>query len=537
MRLKHIIKYVSAPAKIIMVLIVLLIAVLVLQGMIIQMTFVFFPEPLYTKPAESKMSAARQKQKRISRAPKMFLPDGTIHLVHTLETPAHPREDERQVEIYDVNDNLLWSGKRKDKPYHYLPWSMPSTWHEHTGLSAYQMEVNQMITPGLSRTLIVPVVSPERKITQRWRYEPSLNYFIGYDSRGSVIGYAGSRGMAKSQTRVRPFGKFEYMLAWTPRDSSSPVLLWQTEQKVYQISFEERAVEVLFDTKGIDVAEIAMNNWRRVGLEYHSIYRPLIYLTTKSGRIDLLLRDHKERLSFKIPKKWNLHSIAIAAVKDKIFLKYSGTEGYPVADDRKLWKQWFDKYRYKPLKQWVELHRIDSSGNLKLINRFDWTSPAAQKPKTNDGFVDWHLRIKTYVTPVSSPLYALAWHCHFKDAIYQGPRKEGFERATAEFFREIHPRNTTANWIIGAIMVCVMFWHHWSRRTSSGRFIFWLILVGAFNLAGFLTYLALNHTPVIRCGACGKRRGLERLDCPACNAHLPLPKQRGTDLILAKPAG
>jgi len=34
-----------------------------------------------------------------------------------------------------------------------------------------------------------------------------------------------------------------------------------------------------------------------------------------------------------------------------------------------------------------------------------------------------------------------------------------------------------------------------ARRTSWGKLILWLIIVGAFNLAGLLTYLGLNHTP------------------------------------------
>jgi DNA-directed RNA polymerase subunit RPC12/RpoP len=46
-----------------------------------------------------------------------------------------------------------------------------------------------------------------------------------------------------------------------------------------------------------------------------------------------------------------------------------------------------------------------------------------------------------------------------------------------------------------------------------------------------LTYLALNHTTVIKCPICGRRRGLKRVDCIRCGAKLPAPEQREVDLI------
>jgi len=75
-------------------------------------------------------------------------------------------------------------------------------------------------------------------------------------------------------------------------------------------------------------------------------------------------------------------------------------------------------------------------------------------------------------------------------------------------------------------------WHGWPRRTSWGKLILWLIIVGAFNLAGLLTYLALNHTPVIKCPACGKKRGLEMDNCSQCGSPLPIPQRKPTDLIM-----
>ncbi|UCD51505.1 MAG: hypothetical protein JSW27_02515, partial [Phycisphaerales bacterium] len=61
--------------------------------------------------------------------------------------------------------------------------------------------------------------------------------------------------------------------------------------------------------------------------------------------------------------------------------------------------------------------------------------------------------------------------------------------------------------------------------------VFWLLFVALLNLAGFLVYWALNHTPVVRCSTCGKRRGLRQVSCVRCQAPLPAPEHGKLDLI------
>ena len=53
-------------------------------------------------------------------------------------------------------------------------------------------------------------------------------------------------------------------------------------------------------------------------------------------------------------------------------------------------------------------------------------------------------------------------------------------------------------------------------------------------MAGLLTYLGLNHTPVIQCSMCGAKRGLEKLECPACKEEFAVPKRRDVDLLLVE---
>ena len=98
-----------------------------------------------------------------------------------------------------------------------------------------------------------------------------------------------------------------------------------------------------------------------------------------------------------------------------------------------------------------------------------------------------------------------------------------------QFLLWFGPLNGPVNWAISALMMGFVLWHGLPRRTSYAKFVFWLVFVGLFNLAGLLTYLALNYTAVVRCPACGRRRGLEQSICIRCNAPLPAPKPREFD--------
>ncbi len=87
--------------------------------------------------------------------------------------------------------------------------------------------------------------------------------------------------------------------------------------------------------------------------------------------------------------------------------------------------------------------------------------------------------------------------------------------------------------LISMLWVGLTFFHGRCRWTSRGKVIVWLIFVLLFNLVGFLTYLALNHTPLIRCPACGKKRGLRQDACPRCQAPLPQPECTRPHLVMA----
>jgi len=228
---------------------------------------------------------------------------------------------------------------------------------------------------------------------------------------------------------------------------------------------------------------------------------------------------------------------------DKIFIRHEGSDTRPtpkyagVTSHKQfwaLWKKWRREHYSRPVTYWKELYEVDSDGNMGLVNRFEWVRPA--KPEKIDdvqiGYKDLGETTRQYLTATSPVIGWPVWGWY-----YRNWEKLSNSRASIdEFIREILwrylPDNLWVNVVFSLLMVCLAFWHGWSRRRGLVRLGFWLVFVGTFNLAGLLTYLALNHTTVIRCGVCGKKRGLERTDCAECKAELVMPKGRETDLIL-----
>jgi len=554
-------KYMAVPGKTIMVFTILLCVKACLQfatPKIINELFLGEKDLQYSTHEEEN---AVTRQERIDISEKEFLPDGTIHLVyHVPPAKDGQRRDadfsehrQRTVkvydandtllwsgdypdytfplfrpslmrlgaaEIYDANDNLLWKGDRGDCSYTYLPHSSCSGSMDL--VSGWHLECNQIFE--FSRVLTIPVISHDQKIVQRWRYDPIHRYFIGLDLNGRRIGFAGANGIKKSQREIEPFEEFRCMTAWCSKYSDSPVVLWQTIHTLYQISFEKGIFELLYEISDARLKPIfLLNNW--MGFErnyktkflgekrreyYKNMYesRPAVQLYTEDGGQYLLLRDPVERIKLELPDEMAMGWTRIIIHKDRIFLRYEGPKEKPDPIKFKPCKYCGKYHNYNPAERKVELYSVDNRGSLKLINRFAWTRPEKHEEK---------------IAAIESP--GVYWH--------HGMGHSNLPNFVVfDFLSGFHPTNKQTNCSLTVLLVIITFWHVWPRRTTKAKLIFWLVLVALFNLAGFLTYLALNHTTVICCPSCGKKRGLQRPDCPACKALLQEPKHRETDLIL-----
>lgn len=530
-------KHVAGPARVVSTVLILLIAVGILQGIIIQLAMVLTIKkygPPTMKP--KKISEEEKHLEKIRNSAKQFLPDGTIHLVYEFsDTPTFSADDQKQQEIYDANGRLLWSGLEKDRPYEYLSWTRMRPGYGE-GFDEQRMKQTQTITPEFSRTLEMPVRSRE-KIEQVWRYDPTRQLFVGYRVvDGGNIGYIGSTGFTDSKSRAKPFGRFKLFTAWCPEDSFSPTLLWQTNRRVYEINFEKQQVQLIFESIESNIKQIALHKWRAIRpqtpKDSNIPYRPLIKCLTEDGKHHLIMRNPDENMTVTVDGDWWSEALSFTATTQDIFLLRPDTERRLSSAFRKSPKlalEWLRKVRSKPYKQWLELYSVDNQGELHLLNVHDWTVPA-RPGSVVEASPPW-IKVRHYACQFSTPLYDLAWYLLGGEWVYSY-RSNDFIFGFAVITRELLPGNSVLNWLLGLAMMGFAFWHGWPRRTSRAKFIFWLLFILAFNLAGLLTYLALNHTTIIKCPTCGRRRGLGQVNCVRCGAELPAPERGKLDLIL-----
>jgi hypothetical protein len=530
MKLQNKFQYIATPVKVFMAVLVILCLLSILQGICIEIEQTYARTKRVTTEEKSEADYTEEEKRidRIQSSTKEFLADGTIHLINRVE---HISDQIYQEQIYDSNDNLLWEGPSDKRPYEYLSWDRHLR-HYSEGFYREQMKDVQMITTDFSRNIRVPVVS-DNKIEQIWRYYPGAQHFKGYNASGEQIGYAGAAGFTDSKLEVKPFGEFELFTAWCPQDASSPTLLWQSQRHIYQINFEKQEVETIFEStdSNIETVRTSLHAWRDLKpgeKEYidRKKYRPLIHCQTRDGKHHLILREPKEQLSF------DMRLRSVTATKQDIFARNIGSDGFPPEDiikSQELYNKWLEERRGKTRNVWIELYKVDNQGNLELVNRYDWTTPPLTWPMAKGK--DPRPAVKRYVSQFSPTLYDYVGRLLGRKIlinIYATQNRSGLLR---RMILDIRPYEGLINRILSGLMMVFVFWHGWPRRTTWARFIFWLVFVGLFNIAGLLTYLALNHTAVIKCPACGKRRGLAQVDCVRCKAQLPAPERGKLDLI------
>ena len=554
MKLGQLSKYAAMPARIVTTVVVFLFIVAALQTITLEVSYeiskMLRPLRRRTRPVQETVQPVAkeptEQEKRLTRirnSSKQFLPDGTIHLVHNLGYTLGRMDIPAKEQIYDVNDNLLWEGPAKDSPYKYLSWPTRNN-RRYTIMERFngrQMKQMQMIMPEFSQTLEIFVSSGE-KIIQIWRYHPAKDYFIGYGSNGKKVGYIGSTGFTDSESKVKPFGKFRLFAAWGPQDSFGRTLLWQTNNRIYEISFEKQRVDVIFESIEEDITWMHLYEG---GFDEHQVskasriyYRPFVRCVTEVGKHHLIIRQPEQKLTITIPedwKNWIGNYYWFTSTKQGIFLRRDWIQvRFP--PDYSSWslqlrQQWDRNYRSRPQRHWVELYKVDAKGGLKLLNHYDWIVHGRPERGIRYTYKDLSTIIRRYVSAFSPPLY---WYLSV-GKMWRFVRQQSNElvRDLVGVIVWLRPGSGILNWVLSVLMMGLAFLHGWPRLTSWARFAFWLVFVGIFNLAGLLTYLALNHTVVIKCPVCGKRRGLAQVDCVRCQAELPAPERGKLDLILS----
>jgi hypothetical protein len=527
---RNVLECASRPAEAVIALILIMFIVLFAQFLATELVW------LYTYEKPSPPIYPDDPQWKIHRAGKQFLPDGTMHLVRG--TDIQDNGDYTKEEITDVNGNILWQGIRKDRPFKYLDWeASPRGYSEFYG----EQQISRMLlSPPLPCILEVPVRVGE-EVKEVWQYDLEAQVFAGYKIEGGLMGYLGADGFVFSKAQAQPLGKIRGLALWTDEDPSSVVMLGVTKRRIYQIDFRTHKVEMVFDSGQTEIESIRWNRWRPTNPKERDSndiqYRPLVDCQTTDHRHHLIMRGPNQILTVELPEQMQTKQTFgywpfkadFTATNNALFLKYH--EGlFNPPKSYKLFEQYQREYDSKPRPQSLQLYKVADDGKLELINQFDWIRPIWETPYPSDR----RETIMKWASTTSPPVFDLLWYL-FGDSLYEFGR-EGVStmrmmQAYAIIITEFRPRYSSLNCILSAAMMVIALWHGWARRTSWSKLFVWLVVVGAFNLAGLLGYLALNHTVIIKCPVCGRRRGLERVDCVRCGAELPVPERRKLDLI------
>ncbi len=537
---------IAAPCKVFMILIVLLFVIAITQVMgfeIIREIADFFDihinRHIYT-PEQApiiQLTQDQQNELKITKAQKMVLTNGNVHLVAHIDwrilSWRKRQELEYNIEIYDPNKHLIWKGPVKDKPFEYLEWShvrlsSPLSYRNHQDglVSQRRMREIMMITPEFSQSLITPIKSDD----SFWQYDPRQEIFINYTRDWKETAYIGATGLVETKADTEPLGKLINWTSWIPKNTSNLMMLWQTKNSLYQINFTDRQFEILLQSQA-QIEYMDLNRWRSIKEGRIRIFptnqRPFIHILTADRKHHLVLREPKQKITINVPQEWSPQFVQFAAKGKKVFMQYKNA---PKAEGP------------QPT-CFQEIYQVDASGNMSLINRYLWKVPEFEWSHRRKG---WFRQIDRYKHPRPEPkksiiirtMNSLSPSVYYFVLRISGPNYWRKMLKYNKIYRELgglmiwtNPEGSLLSWFSIIICAAITLWHAWPRRTSRARLIFWLIFVGIFNLAGLLTYWALNHTPVIACPVCGAKRGLERTDCVRCSVELPRPERGKFDLI------
>jgi len=312
-------------------------------------------------------------------------------------------------------------------------------------------------------------------------------------------------------------------------------VIWITNNHVCLLNITNRKVDVVLNTEGSRIKEACFRgfpNYEPRDKASTIKYRPVMDFVTEDNIHHLFLREPEQALNVSLPKDClgKIENITLTATENDIFFKITVTDQPLPSTHRR--RQFTDEDYGKEHNKWIGLYKVNPNNSLELINRYEWTTPAI-KAVNRENSVILHQRSKPYVTAFSPPIYDWVWRKYsdyISDYYYENSIPIS---AIFGIIKESRPTNTPFNIVISLAIMGFTLWHTLPRRTSWAKLIFWVILAGLLNLAGLLTYLALNHTPVIKCPACGKKRGLEMDNCSQCGCPLPIPQRKPTDLIMA----
>ena len=149
-------KYIELTGKccrVLMLTFLLSLSLLIIQLFTLEIIREFF---IYNRPSSQSQGAKKEAidhQELIENSGRLFLADGTVHLSYRNTELAQ----NQQMQIYDLNDNLLWEGDDNVLPDKYLKWSNSTRYSRNYHYYIYRID---SVYPDAPRSVIVSCGSP-----------------------------------------------------------------------------------------------------------------------------------------------------------------------------------------------------------------------------------------------------------------------------------------------------------------------------------------------------------------------------------------
>ncbi len=461
-----------------------------------------------------------------------FLPDGTAHQIRFFQEIDDQGETQDIEEIYDINDKLIERSPTPKEPDNaYLSFANGF----YYASDKEHLKTEYRISTGFSRTMDIPVLK-DSTLQEIWRYNRKKEVFTGYDRTGNLLGSLCKEGFKPNSTTGTALGDMERYHWWQPETGHSK-FLWITENNLYEIDLNKRRVDPLVDCNTLYMGSIMAQAWyttdkTRRGYADPNVYRPLIVSQPDEHTYHLVLRDPDQSITVSEPNTWKEVGgyCRFSATKTDLFMVryWDNFRRHPgfYYDSPKSYQDWAKEHRATKKRHWTELYKVDAQGNLEILKAFSWKETQIRDVPF---MITRSWTTRRGVQCLSPGLSIMG----YKQLRAQYSSSREFHEPFLFFLVKMMPQGYWDFIIPSVLFTALAFWHGRSRWTSKSQMIFWLAFVMCLNLAGLLTYLALNHTALVRCPSCHNKRGLTSDACVRCQTPLPLPEHTRPHLLLS----
>lgn len=509
----------AIPTKIVMTFLTLAMVIVCLQVLINELYLDFYYHGRSGNITQRSLTEPEKHQKQIHEARKEFTTEGRLYLAqYNIAVPTLMGK-KMTVRITDPNEKLIFEGHQDNQPLQFIAWYAENENRYRSRFNERNLAALDVLRENFSRCYTVPVVDENNHRIEHWGLDTHRQIFKGYAVSGEPLGFLGANGYTSDIGQALPLGKCVMLESWVETASFDPRIMFQTDSAVYQISFQSRRVETLIKTENDPVRYVVQNNWKELGT---SPNRPMIAIGTLSGKVLFHLKNPAQTIESQLERYPQ-----IAASNDKIWVKTEFIKGCPSSLNNRnyiqQWTQWCRENLYHPRDRVVTLYELTDDGVLQEKNRFEWIEPANTTTFHSNQADIFHSIVNSVTSPVPAWAAALIRRYH---------NEPQWLRDFFQITRTIYQYHLPVNLFIMTVMAVLTALHGRPRQMNRLKLAGWVLFVFLFNLAGLLTYLALNHTAVIRCEKCGKRRGLSTDACPHCSARLPGPRPKPTDLLM-----